>query len=85
MKSIYIVTNRICTEAPEPESLMAFDCKEDAEKMAKINRWSVKELLLVESNKAQVNLREVLPIEKGFTNPTKPSDYPFYSPSCEVK
>lgn len=60
MRPIYIVTNGVCGHGGEPKSLMAFDCKEDAEKMAKINNWNVKELLLVECNKAQVSFHEVI-------------------------
>lgn len=59
MKPIYIVTESVCAIGEAPKALMAFDCKEDAEKMAEINKWNVNELLLIESNKAQISFREV--------------------------
>lgn len=67
MKQIYLVKE--CSSMSD-HVLMAFDNKEDAEKMAEINNWDVKEVLLVEANKAQVNFRN----EIGVPFP-EPPDY----------
>lgn len=61
MKPVYIVSESVYVEGERPKVLMAFDCKEDAEKMAKINHWIVEEILLVENNKAQINFRNEMP------------------------